>query len=256
MDRGRVCAVLLLAGLAAGCFSEAPASIATPAPSGPAIASHRSGEPLSPGVRPTAAECRQHLTADTGAAKLIRSELAIDGLPSTDIAILAAAADPGADIATLGIPITVGELEALRASGTFVDRSSPLRFWVQGGASERFGGIWIDPPGSGRFVVGILDTDPSALALARCLDTGLDVRYVAARSSLADDNALQARISADLSQLKSSGIKVVSVGIGVRAAATVVVIGVTGVTDEIRANLVARYGDTIVVEEQSPIVAP
>ena len=36
----------------------------------------------------------------------------------------------------------------------------------------------------------------------------------------------------------------------------VVVVGVTEVTDQIRAALVARYGDAIVVEEQAPITLP
>jgi hypothetical protein len=33
----------------------------------------------------------------------------------------------------------------------------------------------------------------------------------------------------------------------------VVIVGVTGLTDEIRARLVARDGDTIAIEEQAPI---
>ena len=218
-----------------------------------AAATHRPGEPLNAGVRPVAAECRDRLAADLDAARRLRAELHIDGIPSTDVAILAASVDPGADLTALGIPLAKSELEALRASGTDTDRSSPLRFRVQVAAPQRFGGIWIDPPGSGRYVVAILDRDPSALAVARCLDVGLDVRYVAAAWSVADDNALQARIGADFGTLRSNGIQVQSVGVGVRAAVMVVVVGVTGVTDQIRAALVARYGDAIVVEEQAPI---
>lgn len=246
--------VIALVAIVGGCSGAAPGSVGTPEQTSlPVVAGHRPGEPLDAGVRPAAGDCRDHLAADIGAAKQLRTELHIDGIPSTDLAILAAAADPRSEIATLGIPLTAGELDALRASGTFTDRSSPLRFWVQAAAPQRFGGIWIDPPGSDRYVVAILDKDPSALALARCLDTGLDVRYVAAKWSVAEDNALQARIGADFGELRSLGIEVQSVGVGLRSAVMVVIVGVTGLTDQIRASLVARYGDEIVVEEQGPI---
>jgi hypothetical protein len=39
----------------------------------------------------------------------------------------------------------------------------------------------------------------------------------------------------------------------VRGSTMVVVVGVTGLTDAIRAELVGRYGNTIVVGEQGPI---
>ncbi len=220
---------------------------------GVAAATHRPGEPIGPGVRPNAVACRQVLTADLGAAKRLRAELGVEQIPGTDVAVLAASVDPRSDVSALGIPLTPAELVALHESGIYIDRASPLTLWVQAAEPGRFGGIWIDPPGSGRYVVGILDTDPTALALARCFDAGLDVRYVAARASLADENALLARILADFEELSSSGIKIVGVGVGVRAAEMVVIVGVTGVTDEIRAGLVARYGDAIVVEEQGPI---
>jgi hypothetical protein len=165
--------------------------------------------------------------------------------------VKAAANDTGADIAALGIPLSGAELTALHASGIFIDRTSPLLFWVQTGEPQRFGGIWIDPPGSARYVVGILNTDPTALALARCLDAGIDVRYVTAARSVADDNALVARISADMGVLQSSGVHIVSIGIGVQASVMIVIVGVTGLTETIRTELVGRYGDSIVVEEQA-----
>jgi hypothetical protein len=124
----------------------------------------------------------------------------------------AAAADPTADTATVGIPLTAGELTALRASGIALDRSAPIRYWVQVGEPGRFGGVWMDPPGSGRLVVAIPDSDPAAATLARCLDAGADVPHVAATRSLADLNALNARISADMGSLRSGGVLIQSVG--------------------------------------------
>jgi hypothetical protein len=237
MGPGRIGRLLLVAAVAGGCVGQAGSSSARPGQASPTSVAVQAGEPLEPGLRPSAEICRQQLTADVGAAKRLRAELRTAGIPSTDAAVKAAANDPGADITALGIPFSGAELTALHASGIFIDRASPLLFWVQTGEPQRFGGVWMDPPGSGRYVVGILSSDPTALALARCLDAGIDVRYVTAARSVADDNALVARISADMGALQSSGVHISSVGIGMRASVMIVIVG--------------RYGDAIVVEEQA-----
>lgn len=251
MGPGRVGRLLLVAALAGGCAGQAGSSPAGPGQASPSSGAVQAGEPLDPGLRASAEACRQQLTADVGAAKRLRAELRVDGIPSTDAAVEAAANDAGADITALGIPLTRAELTALEASGVFIDRASPLLSWVQTGEPQRFGGIWVDPPGGARYVVGILNSDPTALALARCLDAGIDVRYVTAARSVADETALVARISADMGALQSSGVHIVSVGIGVRASVMIVIVGVTGLTDAIRTELIGRYGDAIVVEEQA-----
>ena len=245
----------LLAGCAVQPGSPAAATErAVPtASASPSVEALQPGEAVSPPPRPEGATCRDLLVADVGAAKRVRDELRTEGVPATDAAVAAAAADPIADTATLGIPLTTSELTALRASGLALDSSTPILYWVQVGEPSRFGGVWIDPPGSGRLVVAILDGDPAAAKLARCLDAGLDVAYVAATRSLADTNALNARISADMGELRAGGVQIQSVGLTVRGSTMVVVVGVTGLTDVIRAELVGRYGDTIVIEEQGPI---
>jgi len=251
MGPGRIGRLLVVAALAGGCAGQAGSSPAGPGQASPSSVAVQAGEPLDPGLRPSPEACRQQLTADVGAAKRLRVELRTADIASTDAAVKAAANDTGADINTLGIPLSGAELTALHASGIFIDRASPLLFWVQTGEPQRFGGIWIDPPGGARYVVGILNSDPTALALARCLDAGIDVRYVTAARSVADDNALVVHISADMGALQSSGVHIVSVGIGVRASAMIVIVGVTGLTEAIRTELIGRYGDAIVVEEQA-----
>lgn len=211
------------------------------------------GTAVSPPPRPDAAACRSILVADLGAAQRIRADLRTDGVPATDDAVAAAAADATADIGTLGIPLRASEVTALRASGMAIDPSTPLLYWVQAGEPERFGGVWIDPPASGHLRVAILASDPNAATLARCLDAGLTVGYVAAATSLADLNRRNERIAADMGSLKAAGIQIQSVGLAVRNSMMVIVVGVTGVTDAIRAELMRRYGDQIVVEEQGPI---
>jgi hypothetical protein len=250
-----VLGVALMAGCAAqpGSTTAATATMTPSTSPTPSARMLQPGAAVSPPPRPDAAACRDLLVADVGAAKRIRAELHVEGVPATDAAVSAAAADPSADTATLGIPLTASELTALRASGNYLDRSTLVLYWVQVGEPGRFGGVWIDPPGSGRLVVAILDGDPAAATLARCLEPGSDVAYVAATTSLEDLNALNARISSDMGELRSGGVQIQSVGLTVRGSTMVVVVGVTGLTDAIRADLVGRYGDTIVVEEQAPI---
>jgi hypothetical protein len=98
----------------------------------------------------------------------------------------------------------------------------------------------------------ILNSDPAAIQLIQCASSGVDVRYVAADQSRAALNALVHRIGADLLTLQANGIPIVSVGIGVRADVTVVIVGVHGLTDQIRAKLVEWYGPAIVTEEDQP----
>lgn len=211
------------------------------------------GTPITPPVRLDAGACRRLLVADTAAAVRIRTELRTDGIAATAAAVQAAAADPTADLTSLGIPLTAAEVAALKASGTAIDPDTALAFWVQAGEPGRFGGLWIDPPGTGRHVVGILDRDPGAIDLAQCLSAGVDVRYVTAPTSLAELTELKDRIFADLTSGRVGGITLQSVGLTVRSSRMVAIVGVTGLTDAMRADLIARYGDSVVVEEQGPI---
>jgi len=123
-------------------------------------------------------------------------------------------------------------------------------FLVEAGAPERFGGEWISPPGTDRYVVAIVGADPTTLARARCIE-GPNTNYVNARRSLAEGRDLQNRITADWQALAAEGIKLVSVAYDVTTG--LVVVGVTGVTDPIRARLQERYGD-VDVQEAGPIV--
>jgi hypothetical protein len=153
-------------------------------------------------------------------------------------------------MATVGIPLRAGEVDALARSGLAMDDHAALAYLVNVGATERFGGIWIDPPGTDRYVVSVVGADPSALGRARCVE-GPKTNYVTARMSQAQGLALQNQINQDWHALGAQGIKLSTTSYDVIRG--VVVVGVTGLTEEIRRQLVGRYGD-IVVEEQGPIV--
>ncbi len=217
------------------------------APKGPPPAH---GVPIDPGPRPSADECGRMIRADLAAAKRIRADLRLDGVPSDDGAVQAAASDPGADLSTLGIPLQASEVNAIGKSGIGLDEHSSLAILVHAGAPERFGGIWIDPPGTDRYVVAVIGPDVATLARARCVE-GANTHYVTARMSLEAGQAIQDRITADWQALAAQGIKLAMIAYDETKG--IVVVGVTGLTEEIRRRLTEKYGD-IVVEEQGPIV--
>jgi hypothetical protein len=248
--RTQIVGVVLVAILAGACSQasgSSPGVSATPSPT----TAPSPGDPLTASAAPSRASCRQELTADVAAAKRIRVDLRVPGIDSSDMAIAAAASDPAADLSTVGIPLTHTEIAALKASGLSLG-GNPLSEWAQVGEPTRFGGIWIDPPGSNRYVVSILSRDPGAMGLAQCIGTGVDVRFVAAGTSVADLTALVDRIARDADEMRSNGISIAGAGIGVRNSVMVVIVGVTGLTDAIRTMLFSRYGSHIVIEEQAP----
>jgi hypothetical protein len=75
MGPGRIGRLLLVAAVAGGCVGQAGSSPAGPGLSSPSSVAVQAGEPLDPGLRPSAEACRQQLTADVGAAKRLRAEL-------------------------------------------------------------------------------------------------------------------------------------------------------------------------------------
>lgn len=208
------------------------------------------GVAIDPGPRPSADDCARIIRADLEAAKRIRADLHLDGLPSDDAALRAAAADPGADLSTLGIPLFASEVNAIGKSGIALDEHDRLAILVHSGAPERFGGIWIDPPGTDRYVVAVVGPDPATLARARCVE-GANTNYVTARISLEAGLAIQSRVNADWQALAAQGIKLATTSYDETKG--VVIVGVTGLTEDIRRRLTEKYGD-IVVEEQGPLV--
>ena len=235
-----ISALVIGCGLLAGCADE-------PAPS----VGHVHGEPIAAVERPSDEDCQRRLRAERQVAKRVRAELAVDGIAATDAAIEAAAADPTADTQILGIPLTADELVALKASGYGMDGASALAFWVNAGASDRFGGIWIDPPGSSHYVVAVVGGDPQTVATARCLE-GVDVRYVWAVTSLADGEAIKDRVGTDMQALRAMGIELNTIDYDELRG--IVEVGVTHITPGLEQQFVERYGPLIRLVEQGPVV--
>jgi hypothetical protein len=207
------------------------------------------GTPLDPGAKPAVDDCAQLLREETAAAKAIRAEYRIAGVEATDLAVGVAASDPNADLGALGIPITQAELAAVKASGFFIDATTRIANWAHLGATDRFGGVWIDPPGTDQFVVSIVGSNPRTLALARCVEPP-KIRYVHAVRSLAEGLALQERVGNDWEALRAQGIEIN--GTSYSEIEGILEIGVGALTPEIESLLRQRYGDAVRVVQQGP----
>jgi hypothetical protein len=134
-------------------------------------------------------------------------------------------------------------------------RLGPLEDYVADHPAT-FGGIWIDPRGT--LVVELAHGRTSLPEPAASLvPAGWSIRLQSVPNDLQSLDALSATISAELGNLQASGMDVVSVGVDTPHDR--VAVGVDGLSDAIRAALVARYGPRIEVQPDQPLqplVAP
>jgi len=229
------------------------APTATPAapPATPAV-EHAHGDPLVPGPVPDPAACDALLRAEQAVAAAIRTDLHTPEIASDQGTVAAVADDPAASTETLGIPLTAREAAALQKNQIAVDDpTAAIENWVNVGAADRFGGLWIDPPGSKHYVVAIVDGDPATLTLARCLER-VDTRYVWANLSIGEGRARAHRIGTDMLALRAQGLDIN--GVGYRENEGTVVVGVTTPTPELLSLLLARYGPPLRLEQMGPSV--
>lgn len=206
------------------------------------------GTPIEAGPKPDPAACQDRIRSEIGAAIRIRGELRTPGVGTDEVAARAAAADPTADTAALGIPLTAAELRALERNGLALDNESPIAFWVGVGAPERFGGIWLR---GGATNVAVLHGDPATLALARCLEPA-NAAYVWANVSLAAGTAVLDRIGADMDRWRARGVVINMIDYDETTG--VVNVGVNAPTPEMLAAFQEAYGPLIRLVQQGPIV--
>jgi hypothetical protein len=230
-------AIGLAGGVLIGCQALAP-SDASPSPS-------IQGAPLDVTAPLGPAECRVLIARAMETALAIREYVHIDGLGTTAAAVRAAASDPTATLFDLGIPLTSAERRLVAGSGQSFRGNAPLLLWVHVGAPGRFGGIWLDPPGSDRWVVSIPDGSPGTLAMAQCLQgiRQLPTRYVRTALSYQGGMELQARVLADRELWAASGILVLTSSFAEDRG--VVQVGVRNPTNTVIAALRDRYGENI-----------
>jgi hypothetical protein len=257
-------AIVTVAGCTVSSGAPSAETIATPIPivTSPTIEPSPSptprtlalGEALPAVASPSATTCDRLLRADIESARRIRAGLADDGVAGDDARLAAAAADPAADLTQLGIPLLPDDIAALRTAGFWIDGKTPIISWVSTGRQDLFGGAWIDAAKSqSSVVVSVVDGDPAAHELARCLERpDIETRYVNAERSQADLHAIQASIEADRDTLPDEGIRLI--GTAQLPDENVVEVGVQGLTDEIATKLIERYGEGIRMVDDRPSV--
>jgi len=226
--------------------SEPPAAptAATLPSSSPAFAH---GDQLDVIDRPDGATCDATLRSEKGVAAAIRDDLHALGIPWDPASVEAAAVDPEASTEVLGIPFTPTEQVVLHRFLGTVDPMDAMKYWVVVGAPDRFGGLWFEAPGSGSIVVGVVDGDPETLALARCLERGVETRYVWAALSLAEGLANADRIGDDHERLQAEGVDFN--GVSYRPDEGTVVVFVDEPTPELEELFLSRYGPPLRLEQ-------
>ncbi len=241
--RIRVAILVAWAAVAGAACSQVSLPAVLPAPA--------HGQDLDAGPAPDATTCQALIRRDLSGALDVRRELNIPGLTATEDAARAAAADPGADVTTLGIPATADELAAVQASGVATDGGFAVSVRANSTLTHRFGGVWIDPPASGRMIVSVVGGDQVAADLIQCIQGGSKVRFVVSGTSLADGEARKDRVSADMGRLRAAGIAISSIDWD--ETREVLVVGVSSDLGAATRLLRERYGPQTEVVSQQPI---
>lgn len=233
--------VVMIAGVSlaavAGCAGPDQVAAPTTAPSLPY------GTRIDAGPKPDPARCQALIRAEIGPAMKIRSELA--SVETDEATARAAAADPRADILSVGIPLTREELRGVTFNGLALEPHTAMGFWVNVGAPDRFGGMWLD----GALRVAVVHGDPATLAIARCIEPPA-VSYVWADVSLAEGTAMLDRIGSDRDQWRGRGIAINT--IEYEETKGVVTVGVSEPTEQKLAALQGVYGPLIRLVKADP----
>ncbi len=207
------------------------------------VSSVPNGQLIDPPERPDAAACEALLEGDVDTQVQVRAGFGVEGVPATEAAVAAAA---GGDLA-FGVPLTLAEIERLRAAGSTEPDQAALLAGLAHAHRDTFAGVRID---NGTIAVQVLRFDVAQLMTARCLEVGDSigrVRYETAGVSTAELDELLTRVVADMDLLRDAGVDPTTVWTD--ATNGTVVVGLAPMTPEAVALLTERYGYRIRVVE-------
>ncbi len=238
--RGRILVLAWMCVIVTGaCASEPP----------PSTALHQYGDPIDAGAKPDPATCQQLIRSNVTGAIRIRASLSTPGLAADEGTVRAVAADPASDTTRIGVPLSPAEILALHTSAIALDPWSPLSFWVDAGAPERFGGLWLD----GGTYVAVVDGDGESLALARCVEPSTaDMHYVWATVPQAAGRAIQTRIGNDMAGWNARGVQINMTYYDVKTGT--VHVGVSAPNPELEAAFRDAYGPIVRLDKAGPLV--
>lgn len=232
----------VLAGLAAAVLVACSVADSTQ----PAASGGEFWEPIATAVSIDPETCQRTIRGDISAAQRIRAYVNVMGLSTSLADARAAAGDPTSAI-DIGIPLSRDERALIARSGQSFPGNAPLLLWAHVGAPDRFGGVWIDPPGSGHWVVAIVGGAADTVLLAQCLQVlrGLPTRYVRADLSYAEGEALQRRVLADRPGWAQRGLTIISCSFAEELG--LVEVGVEQGFESAETILRGSYGPQVVV---------
>ena len=176
------------------------------------------------------------------------------GLNSEEAFVRATFADPTleASVYTYGVPLTPDEQAVMARRDRVQDSLGVIDDYVAQNAADTYAGSYIDQKNGGLVYVGFTrDTDRHLAALRAVFPYPDDLRGYTAELTASELEALQARVSADVPQLKAEGIDVVSVGADQEF--NIVKVGVPEPTliDELKLQL--RYGFHVRLAQQDKV---
>ncbi|AUG79364.1 hypothetical protein CFP65_4630 [Kitasatospora sp. MMS16-BH015] len=122
----------------------------------------------------------------------------------------------------------------------------------RGAYRASYTGVCVEPWTHTLFVYRVRGSDFDSVLTARVAKAGLTLRFVDAKHSKQQEDALVQRVVQDGAYWRSKGVQVTDTS--ARYDGTGVVVGVVG-ADAARAAMLARYGGMVSVVEHTPIVA-
>jgi hypothetical protein len=188
-------------------------------------------------------------TVDVDIAEQLEDELRFrrDFGLSTDLGLIRTLmADPTAYDGGYGVALTAIELADLQRRLTIQEQLASLREFAQ--AQPTFAGLWIDQQAGGVVMVAFAgDAAAHRAAIGALAPSGSTVQVLDVQYSLAELEATLELVESERLALKGRGLWIRELGIDPRPNR--VEVAVEELTDAVAAELRARFGDTIVVEQ-------
>jgi hypothetical protein len=188
-------------------------------------------------------------TVDVGLAEKLEDELRFrrDFGLSTDLGLVRALmADPTAYDGGYGVALMPAELADLQRRLAIEEQMNPLEEHAQ--AQPSFAGLWIDQRAGGVITVAFAgDATTQRTEIEALAPSGSTVQVIDVEYTLAELEATLELVEAQRLELKDRGLWIRELGIDPRPNR--VEVAVEELTDSAVAELHARFGDAIVVEQ-------
>jgi hypothetical protein len=152
-----------------------------------------------------------------------------------------------------GVPLTDQEAAEVTRRSLIPERIAPTL--AAAGSRADFGGAYLDHTAGGQPILLFAGTGADEFRASRpgTSDSEVTVLTRSVARSLADLERLRTRLHGDSAWFDEAGIELVSSGIDTQN--NVLLVGIRGLSDEIRSRLAGRYGPGLAYREDEPSLA-